>query len=75
MEKVARADLLVIDNICDECGKNVMRPTGEVLQSNPPQYVHKCLGCGHTANYLITYPASKYILTEPFRDPTEIEKQ
>lgn len=74
MEKVARVDTLVVDNICDECKEGVMRPTGEVLQSNPPQYVHKCVKCGHTANYGIAYPTSKYVFTEPFRDPIENEK-
>lgn len=47
-----------VDWLCEkeDCGQP-MRPTGTVLTSNPPQYVHACSN-GHRVQYGVTrmYP-------------------
>ncbi len=34
-------------DICPKCYKGHLKPTGEVLLSNPPQYPYVCDSCGH----------------------------
>ena len=48
---------------CDECGGK-MRPTGRVLDSMPPKYVHRCESCGTETNEDDQYPMIDYEVTE-----------
>lgn len=49
-----------VDYICDECGKGKMRNAGFVLDSNPPQYPHRCKECGAKKTFYHTYPRTVY---------------
>lgn len=37
-----------------------MKPTGQCLMSNPPQFPHACIECGNTQNFLVKYPHIVY---------------
>jgi hypothetical protein len=49
-----------VDMACGKCGNGVMRPTGRVLMSSPPWYVHECSNCKAWENYRQRYPYIKY---------------
>lgn len=62
MEVENEVKTIIIRMQCDKCGKGFMEPYGgAVLMSNPPLYPHKCSCCGHTENYTVQYPYTKYI--------------
>ena len=68
MEMVAEAKTLVVDMVCDKCGKGRMVPHGNItLTSYPEQYPHKCENCGYTANYDVRYPYHKLVPVGPLR--------
>jgi rubrerythrin len=46
--------------VCDVCMKREMEFAGLVLTSYPPQYPHKCPGCGHVVNLRKQYPVIEY---------------
>jgi len=48
-----------IDKHC-HCGVGVMRPTGSMLPSSPPQYPHVCTHCDAKDNYFREYPYIEY---------------
>lgn len=74
MEKVAEAKTLIVENVCDKCGKGKMRPHGNsVLSTYPPQYPHICKNCGHMESYSVTYPYHRLVPVEPLREPVEKE--
>lgn len=43
----------------DYCGA-IMKPTGECLMSDPPQFPHTCVECGNTQNFRVRYPNIVY---------------
>lgn len=47
---------------CDDCYYGEMKPTGEILASNPPLYIHKCnnSSCLHEDSYKYKYPRIEY---------------
>lgn len=52
----------LIDQDCDGPGcEGVMRPTGVVLMSNPPQHPHTCTECDNFAVYPVSYPYLSYV--------------
>ena len=59
MQVVMDAKIYVVDMLCEKCKTGVMRPTGIVLTSNPPQYPHKCNYCGNKEVYDTCYPFQK----------------
>lgn len=70
MEMVAEAKVLIVEMVCDECGKGTMRPHGDdILSTYPPQYPHKCDKCGCEKTYHTYYPKFKYIPIESLREP------
>lgn len=69
MEKVANAQLILVEYVCDECQQGLMRPNGVMLMSNPPQYPHQCTNCGSTKVFYNQYPYQKIVATENLRDP------
>jgi hypothetical protein len=52
-----------VDYMCDSCNAGVMRPTGVMLMSNPPQYPHLC-SCGASATFRVQYPHIEFRDTE-----------
>lgn len=55
--------MVVIDEVCDKCGKGMMRPTGSTdTMSDPMVYGHKCTECDHTEQYQVQYPTTGYQL-------------
>ena len=42
MEVRKKVDTIKVDYRCPKCGKGFLRPTGQVLYSNPLQYPHRC---------------------------------
>lgn len=69
MEKVANARVIVVENVCDKCGKGTMKLHGNtVLLTHPAQYPHICENCGHTENYPFTYPYHRIVPTEALRE-------
>ena len=44
---------------CNICNKE-MKPTGEMLASNPPWYPYICPVCGYKENKSKTYPFIEY---------------
>lgn len=42
-----------------ECGGE-MEPTGEIYDTYPPRYPHKCLKCGEGEIYSRRYPCIEY---------------
>lgn len=67
-EMVAESKVLQVFMICDKCGRGEMRPTGETLMSNPPQYPHKCATCGNVENLLHPYPYQRLVAIEEPRE-------
>lgn len=51
--------VIQVDYTCPHCGGK-MRPTGEVLTSNPPIYPHKCEDCKYEKQFKKTYPYLDY---------------
>lgn len=50
-EYVRSVQMVVVDYICDDCGKGKMqRYGGIVYTSNPIQIPHKCDACGFITN-------------------------
>ena len=47
---------IVVDMICEECGKGRMRPTKTILREYPPKYIHECNKCGAMDIYTVRYP-------------------
>jgi transcription elongation factor Elf1 len=54
-QRVIRTDMT-----CNDCGNGVMRPTGVMLSSHPPQFAHACTNCGAQHAYRVNYPAFTY---------------
>lgn len=54
-EAWTRMDTFKVDAICPKC-KGLMKPTGTILTSLPPQYVHRCEKCGFEENLNEMYP-------------------
>lgn len=46
-EKRVPVNTYLVRLMCDKCDGGEMKPTGECLTSNPPQYPHRCDKCGH----------------------------
>ena len=44
---------------CDKCGEGLVRPTGAVIDTNPPIYPHRCSKCGEDYCFAKTYPYEK----------------
>jgi hypothetical protein len=62
--------MLLVDEVCDNCGKGMMRPNGNnMITANPPQFEHKCTECDHTAAYPQSFP------TTGFRTIPEVEEE
>lgn len=72
-ELVAESKIFQVYMQCDNCGGE-MRPTGEYLASNPPQYPHKCQNCGTIKNFLHTYPCQRLVAIENPREPVGVER-
>jgi hypothetical protein len=49
-----------VNYVCDKCVKGHMKPTKEVLLSNPPQYPHVCDYCGEKKTFWKRYPRIEY---------------
>lgn len=74
MERVAEAKTLIVENVCDKCGKGKMRPNENyILATYPSQYPHTCENCGHTETYPVMYPYHKLVPIESLREPVENE--
>lgn len=54
MPEIAKpVQMVVVEYICDECGKGKMqRHGGIVYTSNPIEIPHKCDNCGHEQNFV-----------------------
>jgi hypothetical protein len=50
--------VFIVDQTCRVCKTGRMRPTGEVVDSSPPYYYHKCnsITCGYKESYTQLYP-------------------
>jgi hypothetical protein len=62
-----------VDYLCPKCEKGFLRPTGQVLSSNPPQYPHKCNNpdCDYYETFMgKTYP---YIIHENINNLTSLQ--
>lgn len=51
-----KADCIAVDYVCDKCNEGRMRPNGNVLQTDYPQYEHTCNKCGDKKHYGCKYP-------------------
>jgi hypothetical protein len=60
MRTTKEVKVIQVDQTCSACHKGVMRPTGQMLASHPPQYPHECNMCGHRTTYLSTFPSLEY---------------
>lgn len=49
-----------IDYVCNNCGKDYMKPTGPALLTRPPKFKHVCLTCGHVEIFNEKYPKIVY---------------
>ena len=67
-EMIAESKVLQVFMICDKCGKGEMRPTGNVLMSDPPQYPHKCVVCGNIKSFPYHYPYQRIVAIEEARE-------
>lgn len=56
--------VVMVDRTCEKCGTGLMRPTGMMLPSQPPWYVHRCNGCDAHANFNVSYPHYEYVEVE-----------
>jgi hypothetical protein len=61
MSEIREVKTKQLDERCPICGQGWMRPTGIVLELNPPQFPHSCTACGYQQIYPVRYP---YIVTE-----------
>ena len=73
MEKAYECKVLMVQQVCDQCGEGIMKPIGVTLFRNlgenlPSKYLHKCDKCGHEETYSIYYPETRFIPIEPLRD-------
>jgi len=61
-EQIRAVEMIVIDYICDECGKGKMLQNGEIVyMSYPAQIPHKCDNCGAKKTfYEQPYPRTGY---------------
>jgi len=48
-------------NIVTRCSGEMKRHGNFVLNSNPPQYPHRCTVCGQEANYFVSYPSIEFV--------------
>ena len=66
MEKLTEVSTYRVRMMCDKCEGGEMVSTGASLMSNPPQYIHRCNGCGYETSYLggKNYPYIKYAEVE-----------
>ncbi len=57
-ERESPAETVIIDYVCDACGKGAMEVPngGSMLASWPPQWVHTCYSCGEQATLPDRYP-------------------
>lgn len=60
----AEVKVFITKLFCDKC-KGEMLPTGVTLLSNPPQYMHKCGGCGHMETHRGAYPMQSFQTPKP----------
>ena len=67
-EMVAESKVLQVFMICDKCGKGEMRPTGNVLMTNPLMYSHECIVCGNIENFPYHYPYQRLVRIEEARE-------
>jgi hypothetical protein len=51
-----------VDYQCEKCDDGRMRPTGQTLMSDPPQFPHKCTNCENTITFNEKYPTVRYAL-------------
>ena len=57
METTKEVKTIQVDYECPKCEVGKLRPTGQKLLSNPPQYPHKCTECDFTETFRDkTYP-------------------
>ncbi len=61
MERKVKVETFRVDYECDKCHNGNMVPTGNCLMSYPPQHVHVCDNCGYCENFLVSYPAVRYV--------------
>ncbi len=67
METRKEVKQVQVDYRCPKCKNGYLRPTGTVLNSNPPQFPHKCNNC----DYMETFRDKQY----PYIDYEEITNQ
>lgn len=70
---VAEAKILMVYMKCEKCRNGLMKPSGNVFLTEPPQFLHKCNNCGNEETYHIQYPYQKLVPIESLREPNESE--
>lgn len=56
MEIIKKITMFKKDMLCDRCGVGLMRPTGRIMLSSPPHYLHECPNCNNRRYYSVQYP-------------------
>lgn len=69
MEMVAEAKMLIVHQVCDNCGEGIMTYDTAYAQMNHIGYPHKCDKCGYAKDYPVKYPYQRIVPIEVLREP------
>ena len=69
MEMVAEAKILMVHQVCDNCGEGIMAYDTTSAQMCHIGYPHKCDKCGYSKAYLVKYPYQRIVPIEVLREP------
>lgn len=68
MEMVAEAKILIVHQICDNCGEGLMEYDAESAQMCHIGYPHKCDKCGYIEDFSVKYPYQRVVPIEVMRE-------
>lgn len=69
MEMVAEANILIVNQFCDNCKNGIMEYNSKMSNMCHIGYPHKCNECGFEKNYPVRYPYQTIVPVEAFRKP------
>ena len=69
MEMVAELKILMVHQVCDECGEGIMEYDIENTQMCHIGIPHKCDRCGCVKGFSVQYPYQRMVPVEALREP------
>lgn len=60
METEVEVKTILVDYVCDDCGKQVKYIDGNMILTDPPKFKHNCIECGKEYVFNHKYPTIKY---------------